>query len=302
LGTWNASGGYSRHRRRRSSRHIKSSAPAFVRYTVFAITVVLVLSLAWRGIRWTTRPGSAASIYSPPAVASAPRTPVWQSDFATALDIAQREATGGNFGSAEMAVDHAESIVTTERLQSATAPTDFFAPSLAALDRIAAQRPDDQRLIEHVTLARISIAEMRSSLAADPGGAPSAERVSIGAPREIGANQTLDPASLGAPILDATVMPDTAEILLPPYSRTFADNVRVENLIVAGAAQTIDGIHWRNVTFVGTRLRYEGGGVDLQNVRFVHCRFGFATDDRGARLANAIALGQTSFSLEQKQQ
>jgi hypothetical protein len=30
----------------------------------------------------------------------------------------------------------------------------------------------------------------------------------------------------------------------------------------------------------------------------VRCSFGFSTDDRGARLANAIALGQSSFVIE----
>jgi hypothetical protein len=49
---------------------------------------------------------------------------------------------------------------------------------------------------------------------------------------------------------------------------------------------------------VGTRLRYESGELDLQNVHFVRCRFGFSSDERGARLANAIALGQTSISIQ----
>ena len=77
-------------------------------------------------------------------------------------------------------------------------------------------------------------------------------------------------------------MPDTSEVLLPPSSRAFADNIRIENLTIEGAAQTLDGIHWRNVTFIGTRLRYEGGPIDLQNVQFVRCSFGLTTDDRDA--------------------
>jgi hypothetical protein len=52
------------------------------------------------------------------------------------------------------------------------------------------------------------------------------------------------------------------------------------------------------VTFVGTRVRYEGGELDLQNVKFVRCIFGFSPDDHGARLATAIALGQTSLVIE----
>jgi hypothetical protein len=71
----------------------------------------------------------------------------------------------------------------------------------------------------------------------------------------------------------------------------------VQKLTLAGAAQTLDGIRWRDVTFIGTRLRYQGGELDLQNVHFVHCTFGFANNDRSARLAAAIALGQSSIDL-----
>jgi hypothetical protein len=74
--------------------------------------------------------------------------------------------------------------------------------------------------------------------------------------------------------------------------------VRVENLTIAGASQTLDGIHWRNITFIGTRLRYEDGQLDLQNVRFVHCTFGFPSDARGAQIANAIVQGQTSLTIQ----
>jgi hypothetical protein len=52
------------------------------------------------------------------------------------------------------------------------------------------------------------------------------------------------------------------------------------------------------VTFIGARLRYEGGQISLQNVKFIRCRFGFNTDERGARLADAIALGQKSIEIQ----
>jgi hypothetical protein len=123
-------------------------------------------------------------------------------------------------------------------------------------------------------------------------------QVFVGAPRILSIGATLNPAKLGGNLLDATSMPASAEILEPPPSRIFADNVHVENLTIAGAAQTLDGIHWKNVTFIGTHLRYEGGEVDLHNVRFIHCMFGFPSDDRGGRLATAIARGQTTVVIE----
>ena len=127
---------------------------------------------------------------------------------------------------------------------------------------------------------------------------PAPGQVFVGAPRILAMGAVLNPASLGGNLLDATSMPSGAEILEPPMSRIFADNVHVENLTIAGAAQTLDGIHWKNVTFIGTHLRYEGGEVDLHNVRFIHCMFGFPSDDRGGRLATAIARGQTTVVIE----
>lgn len=125
-----------------------------------------------------------------------------------------------------------------------------------------------------------------------------AGHIAIEAPRELSANQLLDPASVRGNFLDATLMPDTSEILLPPEHRQLSDNVRVEGLTMAGASQTLDGVHWRNVSFVGARLRYEDGPLDLQNVRFIHCTFGFPSDARGASIANAIVHGQTSLTIQ----
>jgi hypothetical protein len=123
-------------------------------------------------------------------------------------------------------------------------------------------------------------------------------QVFVGAPRVLAIGAILNPASLRGNLLDATSMPSSAEILEPPPSRIFADNVHVEGLTIAGAAQTLDGIHWKNVTFIGTHLRYEGGELDLHSVRFIHCMFGFPSDDRGGRLATAIARGQTTVVIE----
>ena len=114
-------------------------------------------------------------------------------------------------------------------------------------------------------------------------------------PRSVTANHLFNPADAGGEWIDATPMPERAEILLPPASRLLVDNVRVQNLTIEGASQTVDGIHWKNVTFIGTRVLYESGEVDLHNVHFVRCSFGFTADERGAQLATAIALGQTSI-------
>jgi hypothetical protein len=297
-------GGYSQHGHRHRHRRPSPSAPAFVRYTVLALAAILIVTLGWRGIRWTMHPRAAATTgYAPSPAGPQSRSSLWQLDFTQTLEGAANDAAAGSLGAAEMGVDRADSMITTARVLNSGAPTDFFAPALAEFDHIVRQHPDDQRLFEHVTLARISLAELRSAQNPDPPAATRGDKspapLSIGAPREIAANQILNPAAIsGGNFIDATLMPDTSEILLPPSSRAFADNIRVENLTFEGAAQTLDGIRWRNVIFIGTRLRYEGGPLDLQNVQFIRCRFGFVNDDRGARLASAIANGKTSLTIE----
>lgn len=189
-------------------------------------------------------------------------------------------------------MDRAESFLTISQLDSRPAQPDFFTSASSRLDRILQQSPRDKRLFQHVTSARVALAGLRSAQEIPPaelGG----DGVALYAPRPMANNQLLNPASLGKRYLDGTAVPELSEILMPPTTRALADNVRVEDLTVAGAAQTLDGIWWRNVTFVDTHLRYEDGELSLQNVRFVHCRFGLPSDERGARIAGIIALAPT---------
>lgn len=141
--------------------------------------------------------------------------------------------------------------------------------------------------------------DLASAPSISPGGTLRlpAGHVDIEAPRELSKDEILDPTSLHARFLDASLMPDTSEVLMPPESRRLSDNVRVEKLTIAGASQTLDGIHWRDVTFIETRLRYEDGPLDLRDVHFIHCTFGFPSDANGAAIANAIALGKTSLAI-----
>jgi hypothetical protein len=240
------------------------------------------------------------------------------------LDSAVRNDEAGNITAAEVDVDRAESIVTAARLQSRTPSPEFIATTIAGLDRVLKQHGNNPRLFEHVTDARIELAALRSAqnvegtasagsregeLETAGNAAPASDyyevrpasatkKVVVAAPRALGSDTTLNPAALGGDFIDATLMPESAEALIFPQTRLLSDNVRVEDLTMQGAAETLDGVHWRNMTFLHTRLRYEGGALDLQNVRFVHCTFGFATTTLGAQLADAIALGRTTFSAQ----
>jgi hypothetical protein len=394
----------------------RPTAPWFVRPLIILLAFALIVVLTFRGVQFAlrTRHGNLRAnvvVYEDFTSASRSATnpatgiiPGWQRDVIVALDEAQRHASEGDATETNVAVDRAASLVIVARLRSQPTPPDFFDDALAKLDQILAAYHTNSRLTEHVTDARIELAELRSSIEPVPPGTPqslnidellvatatgatappssavakssapsganhppaaspnsvpagnsesannsssatnsgsasspsssgsskaaansssasatsnsksasnassagnsksapnvAASQVFVGAPRILAIGAVLNPASLGGNLLDATSMPSSAEILEPPPSRIFADNVHVENLTIVGAAQTLDGIHWKNVTFIGTHLRYEGGEVDLHDVRFIHCMFGFPSDDRGGRLATAIARGQTTVVIE----
>jgi hypothetical protein len=229
----------------------------------------------------------------------------WQTDVTLSLDASLRDAQAGNIFAAEVDADRAATLLQSARVQAISAAANvsaspaFFSVADATLERVIQAKPDNDRLAEHARLAEIALAELFSSLQHAPAeNAATEKRVAGKSPRTIVGGTLLNPASLGGNFLDANSMPYSAEILEPPSTRAFSDNIRVENMIFGGAAQTLDGIHWRNVMFINTRLRYEGHELSLDNVQFIRCTFGFTTDARAARLANAIALGQSSLSIE----
>ena len=335
FGIWDTPSGRDRRWERRKSGF--APAPMYVRVAVVALATTLVATLVWQGVKRLLDPakmaGSEAPHFYVTPPSDRPGVAAWQTALSDALEQAVTQGVGGNITAAEMQTDRAATILMTARMRTEPAAADFFDRTVRKLDRVLQSHPDNERLIEHVTLARIELAQLRSAQPAAAEGTASGEsgatksgianpasipnpEVSVGpgvqaphavnipghmvfaAPRALTANELLDPAALRGNYIDATLMPDTSEILLPPSTRVMADRVRVTGVTIAGAAQTLDGIRWNDVTFVGTRLRYEGGEVSLQNVRFTNCTFGFSTNNRGARLADAIALGQRSFVMQ----
>jgi hypothetical protein len=299
LSSWDRHGSraheWDEHRRRRTP------IPAYARITIGALLLLLFGTLVWQAVEFTVHPAVKTTVPSRSLNGAQPGASPWQRDALDSIEQGLQQAQAGDLSATEVAVDRAASMIEVARVQGEAAAPMFFELSLDGLDRVLAQRPSDQNLFEHVTLARIDLAGLRSSqetAVALPAGKTRSGRVNIAAPHQVAADHLVDPTTFKGDYVDATLMPDTSEILLPPASRLFADNVRVENLTFEGASQTLDGVRWHNVTFVNTRLRYEDGELDLQNVHFVRCTFGLPSDPRGARLATAIALGQSTFVIE----
>jgi hypothetical protein len=327
-----------RDRRWTKRRDAYAPAPSYVRIVIILLAATLVGTLAWQGIQTLLHPAPKFSPIIPPGnanyAARGGAAGVWESDVMAALQTATAQGAAGNVTVAEVEVDRAASIVMSARMQRQKVSADFYARSLKSLDGVLKTQSDSSRLLEHVTQARIELADLRSAQPAGdsvteaaankdqapnlntyPGATetpllnvgPGAQaphtvttpgHVVLASPHALSAQSVLDPGSMGGDYLDATLMPETSEVLLPPSSRNLNDDVQVEGLTIEGASQTLDGVRWKNVTFIGARLRYEGGQISLQNVKFIRCRFGFNTDERGARLADAIALGQKSIEIQ----
>ena len=333
-----------RDRRWTKRREAYAPAPAYVRIVIVLLAATLVGTLAWQGIQTLRHPAAKFSPIIPPGDtkyvaregvgAGSNALAIWESDVLGALQSAAAQGAAGNVTAGEVEVDRAASIVMSARMQGQKVSADFYSRSLKALDEVLKTKADNSRLLEHVTQARIELADLRSAqpagdvstgTAANKYDAPSLNtypgatetpllnvgpgtqaphavttpgHVVLSSPHALGGQSVLDAASIGGDYLDATLMPESSEVLLPPATRNLNDEVQVEGLTIEGASQTLDGVRWKNVTFIGARLRYEGGQISLQNVKFIRCRFGFNTDVRGARLADAIALGQKSIEIQ----
>lgn len=259
--------------------------------TALALLSIIVLSgwqLFWGYLE--------ARDFATPVEAAIPQPALhFRDSVYSTLEQAHSYAEAGNWTQAIASIDAATKLIRDARHEGLRVPPDNFEEMAASLDHVQSVRPD-KKLLDRLYQARTDLAEYRSWMA--PPISASWQRAELVAPRNISAGTHVTPSMFGAPVLDATGLPQEAEFLLPPHSRLFVDNVWVEGLTLVGASQTLDGMHWKDVTFADARIRYEGGEVELKNVRFVNCTFGFISDDRGARLADAIAHGPVSMVIE----
>lgn len=266
--------------------------PVWMRFVVALAALAIVLFSSWQ-VFWSSVEGTGLTT---PVEAAIPQPAVrFRDSVYSTLDQARSYAEAGNWAQAIASIDAASKLIRDARHRGLRVPPDNFEEMAASLDHVQSVRPGKQ-LLDRLYQARTDLAEYRSSMA--PPISASWQRAELVAPRNISTGTHVSPSMFGAPVLDATGLPKEAEFLLPPHSRLFVDNVWVEGLTLVGASQTLDGMHWKDVTFAGARIRYEGGEVELKNVRFVNCTFGFISDDRGARLADAIAHGPVSMVIE----
>jgi hypothetical protein len=313
LGADGGEGGGVRVRRRKRSAYKPERGDElgkWLRYVVILLALVLVGTLGWQAAQKYSHPdlakgaGEVAAVDRPySGVGSSSDTIArrWEADFENAIGVANELSKGGDVTGAEKAADRATEIVESARARKFDAPAEFFATALRELNAIRDVHPDSDRLREHIFQTKTALAELRGTTGApdtaeagegQPAGDGAKRSLILEAPKAVSARQSLNPATLGTDFVDATRMPGASEVFLPPSSRDMSDEVKVSGLTISGAAQTLDGIIWKDVTFVGTRVRYERGPVSLKNVRFKKCNFGFSVTEGGEKIVDAILRGE----------
>lgn len=272
----------------------RRSMPMWARFVVMIGILAVALIASWQ-VLWDHVEGNDEATRVEAAVPQPQPAMRFRDSLYSKLEEASGYAGAGSWAQAISATDDAAKIIRDARHNGLRIPPDNFEEMVASVDRVHSLW-SDQKSLDSLNRARVELAEYRSSL--EPPLPGSQHHTEVIAPRNIPAGTHVLPASFSSSILDASGLPEEAEILLPPHSRLFVENVWVEGLTLIGASQTLDGVHWKDITFANSRIRYQGGEVELRNVRFVNCTFGFATNDRGARLADAIALGPVSVVIE----
>jgi hypothetical protein len=171
---------------------------------------------------------------------------------------AQRAADDGDFSRADELLKKSRALFSDAEDRKVNAPADIFKSAIENLNAIEKTTPaaaDAARPV--INDLRVLLANYRSALepAADLDapfrGQPIRTPIEIAHLAINGGNPAI-----------ANARP-TSELAVSVY------DVR----IIKPALQPLDGIRWKDVTFVDTSIEYFGGRVELTNVRFINCDF-----------------------------
>ena len=201
----------------------------------------------------------------------------------TLLSQAQTDMKLGRYDHAIRATEAAKAIVAKAAVDKIAAPQGYFEESLSALNAMRASATDE-KFRETVHGAQILLANYRSALEPSPREKASSKTV----------NGPMSPSEIehltGTNLVFESANPDTD---------LFQGPVRLENLTVIaphGGYVLLDGSHFDGVVFVGVRVQYRGGPIDLSYVRFVNCTFDSVPEGNGPRFIDYVTLAENKLS------
>lgn len=190
---------------------------------------------------------------------------------------------------AASATDSAEILLARATARRIPAKQDDFLELVADLNILSASaRPE---LSQTVNDTRIVLANYKSALAPVPNmpGTQAKVEKSIDITAEAA---TVDSSKLPGSVLIA-VPGATFEFFATPFFRRLDNAPYVSGVGLMFGSQHLDGWRWNDVAFVNTLIRYDGGELVLNNVRFIQCTFQLAASNpRSAKVATYVALAQ----------
>jgi len=211
--------------------------------------------------------------------------------------------SGDKVRAAEVAYNAHELLMTAKENKSPV-PPGYFASTIALLNNMP--ETTDTDISSRLLSARVALAEYHSALQAGPelpakevalkvrsGESIAAEAMSPGSVYRVSSQLTLVPKTAwqapGA-VVDGSAIPSGTDIVQTRGGSLAQNADSISGLTLNGVTQTLDGIEWKDVTFVNSRVRYRGGDLKLENVHFVHCTFEVPVNTRGAQLADYATL------------
>ncbi len=176
------------------------------------------------------------------------------------------------------------------------ASPEFFQDSVDILDAVPGGPHPNPQISKELLKTRIALAEYRSALEPAPNIGPT---IDFRPPKPGQAAMVLNMPNSGFANINFLLEGDTTSALRigPKLRGALSENVYFRNGVIKGGAQTLDGIHWSDAVFIGTHIRYNGGEVALQNVRFVNCTFDVPPDDRGTELIDYATLVSPNLTI-----
>lgn len=201
------------------------------------------------------------------------------------------------FGRTERAsrvMDVVTDVIAKASIKKIQPPEKYFSETLSYMNGMATSTKATPELLQSVQSARVMLLEYHSALEKPP--------YSSGNVKSFSAPLAEQDAKA---IIDYNRM--TLIFTLPPGKDMFdlqGPKLLSRNILVSGPVfrangsdQTLDGVHWHNVVFVGAHIKYLGGELDLQNVRFVDCTFEIVGDAKGQQFIQYAALGEDKLTI-----
>lgn len=214
------------------------------------------------------------------------------------LSQAWQDVTTGHIARAEKALSISPVLLATATKQRTPAAPEFFKSSITTLDELQS-RSSSVEIAEGVRGVRIILAQYRSALeVAKPLPTAAYYVLPKEAVRRSDGFRTLHIDNVRQAVVDLREVPPgvSALVLGPPGPPGIIANSELPVFVINGT-QRLDGLTLINVVFSNMLIKYSGGPITLQNVKFVDCRFEFSVGANPDALADYVALDLPSLKV-----